>query len=72
MGDLAGGTAGRLASGIKDNVHLLDSVSRATVGNVGKAFARGGALHEGGDHGAGSAPADAAHEAAAAEPSPSP
>ena len=68
VGDLAGGTAGLLASGIKDNVQLLDSVSRATVGNVGKALALGGALHEGGgNHGTASAPADAAHEAAAAE-----
>ena len=59
VGDIAGGTAGLLASGLKDNVQLLDSVSRSTVGNVGKAL--GSALHEA------KTPADAAQEAAAAE-----
>ena len=59
VGDIAGGTAGLLASGLKDNVQLFDSVSRSTVGNVGKAL--GSALHEA------KTPADVAQEAAAAE-----
>ena len=48
VGDIAGGTAGLLASGLKDNVQLFDSVSRSTVGNVGKAFGvpLGSALHD--------------------------